>query len=432
MGIVERFSEATSASIPSVSHGSAEAKAMYRFFDNPSVRPESILRPHRDRTLARAEAYADVLLLQDTTEIDHSKHPATRGLGYLTCPHARGLLAHNLLCVGSEGVPLGLVGQWVWSRPVEDLGKRRSRHQRDTSEKESRRWLWGLWAAQRYFRNHPHAVVICDREGDLFDLYVKPRAANIDLLVRVREQRRLVDHPARYLGKALDAQPAQMKVRIAVPRADDRPSRTAELTLRWCQLRMQRPANYRGRSAEPAVKLWYLDAREESSPAGVKPIHWLLATTMHIGHQEDALRVLRWYTYRWRIESFHFVLKSGCGVERHRLETAPRLKRLLATLSIVAWRVLWLTYESRSNPEEPCTKVFSNDEWKVLQLALGDERTVSPPTLATALLQVARLGGFLARKHDGHPGAKVLWRGLRRLSDYAAGYRLALQIEDYG
>jgi hypothetical protein len=28
---------------------------------------------------------------------------------------------------------------------------------------------------------------------------------------------------------------------------------------------------------------------------------------------------------------------------------------------------------------------------------------------------IAQLGGFLARKHDGEPGTKTLWRGLQQL-----------------
>lgn len=34
---------------------------------------------------------------------------------------------------------------------------------------------------------------------------------------------------------------------------------------------------------------------------------------------------------------------------------------------------------------------------------------------------VAMLGGFLARKSDGEPGAKTLWQGLQRVMDLAAG-----------
>jgi hypothetical protein len=31
---------------------------------------------------------------------------------------------------------------------------------------------------------------------------------------------------------------------------------------------------------------------------------------------------------------------------------------------------------------------------------------------------VANLGGYLGRKHDGPPGAKVMWIGLQRLRDF--------------
>ena len=34
------------------------------------------------------------------------------------------------------------------------------------------------------------------------------------------------------------------------------------------------------------------------------------------------------------------------------------------------------------------------------------------------VMLVARLGGYLARKHDGPPGAEVLWRGSRKLSNW--------------
>jgi hypothetical protein len=41
---------------------------------------------------------------------------------------------------------------------------------------------------------------------------------------------------------------------------------------------------------------------------------------------------------------------------------------------------------------------------------------------------VAKLGGFLARKGDGEPGAKTLWQGLQRVMDFAAGLRYAREV----
>ncbi|GCA73185.1 hypothetical protein MiYa_04744 [Microcystis aeruginosa NIES-2519] len=43
---------------------------------------------------------------------------------------------------------------------------------------------------------------------------------------------------------------------------------------------------------------------------------------------------MRWYSYRWLIERYHFVLKSGCGLEKLQLETGRRIEMALATYSI--------------------------------------------------------------------------------------------------
>jgi len=40
-----------------------------------------------------------------------------------------------------------------------------------------------------------------------------------------------------------------------------------------------------------------------------------LLTTCEIGSVEDAEQSLRWYCLRWRIDDWHRVLKSGCGIE---------------------------------------------------------------------------------------------------------------------
>ena len=42
-------------------------------------------------------------------------------------------------------------------------------------------------------------------------------------------------------------------------------------------------------------------------------------------------------------------------------------------------------------------------------------------TVATYLLQIAMLGGYLARTRDPPPGNMVVWRGLTRLQDIAFG-----------
>jgi len=47
-----------------------------------------------------------------------------------------------------------------------------------------------------------------------------------------------------------------------------------------------------------------------------------------------------------------------------------------------------------------------------------------PPTTKTAIIQIAKIGGFQARKNDGPPGMKTVWQGLAALSYITESYRL--------
>jgi hypothetical protein len=148
-------------------------------------------------------------------------------------------------------------------------------------------------------------------------------------------------------------------------------------------------------------------------------VRWWLVTTLPITTLADAEQAVRWYALRWLVERYHYVLKNGCRIERLQLATAPRLERALATYAVAAWRLLWLTYEARRRPEAPCESVLPREQWQVLHRVVHKTDTVpaSPPDLRGVVRQIARLGGFLARKGDGKPGVKTIWRGLRRLED---------------
>ena len=174
--------------------------------------------------------------------------------------------------------------------------------------------------------------------------------------------------------------------------------------------------------------------REESPPDGEQPVEWMLLTTLPITTLEEGLQCLTWYTYRWRIERYHYILKSGCQIEKLQLETKDRLMRALAVYSIVASRLLWLTYQARETPEAPCTVVLSDSEWQSLYAATHRTTVLPdrPPNIRIAILWIAQLGGFLGRNHDGDPGLKVLWRGFRRLEDLTTMWELLHSPTTYG
>jgi len=141
---------------------------------------------------------------------------------------------------------------------------------------------------------------------------------------------------------------------------------------------------------------------------------------------EEAHGVIGWYCGRWQIEVFHKVLKSGCRVEHCRLQTANRLYNFVALMSVIAWRLHWMTYINRCQPDLPCTVVLTTIEWEALYMRIHKSSRLpdTVPTIHQAVRWIAQLGGFLGRKSDGEPGVTTLWRGWQRLQDMAATWYL--------
>ena len=178
----------------------------------------------------------------------------------------------------------------------------------------------------------------------------------------------------------------------------------------------------------PPHLLTVIHATERSTPVGRPPIVWKLITNVPVDSPEDAIEKLHWYALRWRIETFHKILKSGCRTEEAKLRTAERLVNLVAVFCILSWRIFWLTMLNREAPKAPATVALTKIEIAVLdEIAKRKGRT--PPSRATVadiLVAIARLGGYLARANDPPPGNKVLWRGLSKLADISYGATLRL------
>jgi len=415
------------ASIPAAAGSRAAADAAYRFLDNPAVRPEGLDAAHRRYTLdLLAGSDGPVLLAQDTTPLDFTSPARNHALGQLA--HARhfGLFAHSALAMTEDGLPLGLLHQHVWARRPEERGKRQQRRHKETADKESQRWLDTEQACAAALPPGRTVVTVGDREADFYDYFAAPRRPGQHALVRAKPRRRLAGSKE-LLGAAVRGGPVRGALAVEVPRKDGRPGRRAALELRYGTFALRPPSTHPRRKGLPPLPLQAVLAEEAAPPAGAEPVRWLLLTTLPVAGPADAARLVRWYTYRWRVERYHFVLKSGCKLEELQLGTGARLRRALALYALVAARLLHLTYRARQGPEGPCEPAVGREEWGLLwrHFRPGQAPPAAPPSLRQALHWVARLGGFLGRKGDGEPGVKVLWRGLRKLHDMLVGFRLA-------
>jgi hypothetical protein len=422
--MVTAFSARPEASVPQASGDWAATKGAYRFWDSEQVVAEAILAPHVQQSLERASGQARVLVVQDTTDLDFSTHPDTVGLGPLDNAWVRGLKVHSALLVSLAGVPLGLLHQTVWARPAKPVAV--SRRQRATAEKESQRWLTSLQASQASVPPAVGVITVADREADIFDLFASPRRPGSELLIRAAHNRRVSQSEA-YVQTAIRATPVAGTVTISVPRHEAVPARVAVLSVRFASLTWLPPRHHQQRAKLPPVPVQVVLAHEDQPPAGAPPVSWLLVTTLPVTALAQAQQIVAWYALRWLIERFHFVLKSGCGLEALQLETAARLQRALATYDLVSWRLLWLTYQARLQPDQRAVPSLSAEEVHLLY-RLRFPKAPDPnqtPTLHDAVRWIAQLGGFLARTRDGEPGVKTIWRGLRRLADLLDGWRAA-------
>jgi hypothetical protein len=86
-----------------------------------------------------------------------------------------------------------------------------------------------------------------------------------------------------------------------------------------------------------------------------------------------------------------------------------------------------MTMLNRALPDESPSCALTSTEINLLdQLAgRGGRDVASSPTLSAYLCEIARLGGYLARKHDPPPGNTLMWRGWSRLMDIQLGAAIA-------
>lgn len=409
----------------------AEAKAAYRFFENPETSMENVLQSHYDATIKRISKEQVVLAVQDTTSFNYSAHPATEDLGPIGASKENliGLHLHSTLVFTTKGTPLGFLNAQCWARDRDDFGKKHRRKELPIEQKESYKWLLSYSATSEAQYHCPKTKIISvgDRESDIYELF-ELALKNPDtpkLLARAEYDRLLADGQE-HLWDYIAALPMAGTQDVHVPRRGKQRTRDARLEVRFAEVLLKPP----GRKPHlPELKVWAILTEETDPPPDCTPLKWMLLTTLIVTTFEEATDVISWYCLRWGIEVFHKTLKSGCKVEQRQLGSADRIEACLAVDMIVAWRIMHLTKLGRETPNVPCTVFFEDAEWKAL-VAFKTQNPIPPakaPTLMEATLMVASLGGFLGRKGDGKPGTKAMWLGLQRLDDITETYRFTME-----
>lgn len=406
--------------------GSREAaKAVYRMFSNVKFNISEILKSHKSKTIERIVEYNKskdekiILLLQDTMSVNYNNHKKTEGLGY-NSQKTLGVNIHSCLAVTPEGLALGVMEQSSSTREFSktDSKTAHEKKSRPIEEKESFRWLKTLEESNIGIPSDIKTINICDREGDIYELFNKAIDLDTTFLIRI-VQNRLTTSNEKIIDE-IKKEASVGSIEVIVPRNPmkniKKRNATLEISFKKFELKIPKIRN-KNNDLRNNVFVNVIYLRETGNVEGIKPIEWLLMTNEPVSTTEKAFEMVDYYVQRWKIERFHYTLKSGCAIEKIQERTVNKISCLILMYSVIAIKIMNLTFLGRICPELKCNAILDEEEWKVLYCVANKTKDVplEPYSTEDAIKYLSILGGFKRSKSDGPPGLKIVWIGLDKL-----------------
>lgn len=419
--VAQALFENPGGTLPRRVRGHAELTALYRLLDADGVTHESVLAPHRERTLALMGQTPVVLVLHDGTELDYTTRTSLKGLGQIGNGGGRGYVCHNSLAVTPQREVIGLANQVLHTRRRVPAGESPAA-KRAHPGRESRLWLRAcesigpapggrLW------------VDVADAGADTFEFAAYELRNGRHFVIRSARDRNLAgeDHVGAdrvyrklyaYTRDLPDLGAREVAV-AAVPGKSE--ARTASVRVAGGPVSIAAPHFVRGElpGGERSPDLWVVHVREAegSAPPGATPLEWVLLSDLPADTPAGACRCVDYYGCRPMVEEFHKGKKTGCQIEAAQLESERRLEPLIALLSVVSVVLLQLRQLARDPGarDTPAAAVVPGLYVKVL--SAWRHGRPGPMSVAEFCMALARLGGHQNRRSDGFPGWLTLWRG---------------------
>ena len=330
--------------------GFAATQAAWRFYGNDRLKLPGLAQPLIDHAREAVAQDCDgwVLAIADWSNLHYGNHRSKLDRVALSSERDLGYELLTILAVSDrEGLPLAPL--CLEMRAADGLHSTRSdRVLKPTSV------LDGLAPVMQHVAQlqlGKPAIFVIDKEADSIAHYRTWSAEGHSFLIRANDSRRVM-HDGREckLGELADAlQPALKQSRQVLHKG-----KIATQFVTQTTVVLTRPA-YENRTVQtktgkqkkrrvirgPAITMRLIIA--EVRNAGGKVIaRWLLLTNVNPS-AASASTVALWYYWRWRIESYHKLLKSaGQHIEQWKQETAAATtRRLLITAmsAVVAWQI---------------------------------------------------------------------------------------------
>jgi hypothetical protein len=425
-------------SILSQSSSRSEAKAAYQFLNNDNLNMGELSQMHHFKTIERiVDNDSPILVIQDTCYVNYQSH-AKEGLGKMS-DKSKGVKLHSSIATTLDGLNLGVLHQKSLSmdisesedEPLSDYELKK----RPIEEKESYRWIESFKESMILMPDDIDITVISDREGDIYEYMSAVHSNKRYFLTRIAQNRMTEDNQ-----KILDAikkVKCEGEVIVKVPRNSNQKlqKRDATLEVRFHQYKIQRPQILNKTEKLPLhLPVYVVHVKEKKPPSGVEAIEWFLMTNRPIHAIDEAFDQVKKYMHRWKIERFHFVLKTGgCDIEKIQARSMKVTLTMIMMYSIISVFIMNITYAARLTPDRPCSDFFDEEEWKLLYCLI--HKTGKPPekpySIKEAVRYITQIGGGKRAPSDGDPGVKAVWRGFEKfylLFQYTDVIKLTVQV----
>jgi len=424
-----RLFRSATRSIQAMANSRAEQKAFYRFLHNDKTTEKKLIAEltHRCQKLSKGKV---VLSIQDTSEINLSAHAGridkSSGVGDIDDNHGGiGFKIHPSFVVDAMSCfPIGFSDIRIWNREEGMADKyEREYNKLPIEEKESYKWIAGSGSSKEVLSKAKAVIIVQDREGDIFEQFVKVPDEKTFLLIRSCVNRGIGSNEKLWDALSKATVLGQYELHLSSDSHRKEPSRTATIEVRCVEVQLQCPGHDK-KNRLKKVTAYAIEAKEINSEAK-ESVHWRLVTTWPVNSYTDALQIIEWYSWRWLIEEvFRMLKKEGFDIEASEMESGWAIRKLSVMMLdvIVKLMQMHIAYNCPEGESPETTMMFTDKEQECLAAVNKKvegktealKNPYSPRQLKWAVWIVARIGGWKGYRSQRPPGMTTLFKGLEK------------------
>jgi hypothetical protein len=335
--------------LPGGGQAFAATQAAWRFFKNPKVTLPALCQPLQEHTRQQIETQGIdyLLLVHDWSWLDFNGHTRKKDRTNHSHERAKGYdLLTSLAVSGQTGAPIAPVFMALESAEGLYTSVNDKSQPAFANHQEG---LLAQIAAVEALNLPANCVHIIDREADSVGNYRAFAAADHLFVIRAKEKQRAQVGDETVLLSALPARLGWTYARPVLYHGRSAAQYVAEIALVLTRPHVRKRAGKQETIHGTPVSL-RLIASEVRSEAGKVLACWYLLT--NVSETVPAETIALWYYWRWQIECYHKLLKSGgWQIEDWQQESASALVKRLAVVAMAS-ALIWAIQHCRSPEAE--------------------------------------------------------------------------------